>query len=274
MAWQSLQVDSKWIRSVGIPWSIKTAFLVQKYLFIILSPLYWSTRSQAYAVSIAKRTFYFPSIRHIAFIQGIFMDHSYLARLIPPSSIVVDVGAHIGEFALVCDTILHTKHILCIEPVNASYRLLKKNIPHVNAYNVAIGTGRYHDIHVPPDTVQASGIPQSNSGVLEQPTWKSMDDIREIQQLEYIDLLKIDTEGTEWDVIQSSQKTVQRSRYIIVEMSINRDSTIPAIEMLEGLQRIVPSIQPIHVGNIFTDYNTKKQLAADILFYNPDATSQ
>ena len=261
----SLQVDITWIRTKGIPY--KWRYLAKKYLFLIFPYLFWDKTSHTYALSLFGKKVYIPNKEHIAFLQGTYTDHAYLKKYIQPNAIVIDVGAHVGEFALVCATILHAKEVFSFEPVKRSYDLLEQNTP-FRAYYGAIGTEKIQKIYVAENTVASSGFSNTKKEETELTPCISPDHISEIVSLDHIDLFKIDVEGMEYDVLMASKETLRKSLYIIVELSLHREATNKAVQTIELLHEIIPHVELIHIGSIFTKHHQTRQIAVDMLFYN------
>jgi hypothetical protein len=78
--------------------------------------------------------------------------------------------------------------------------------------------------------------------------------------LESIDLLKIDTEGSEYDIISSADKVLDKTKLDMIEMSIFRESAGNLFQsgiLLEKRGFIIsefvaePGIQPTDVNAVF-----------------------
>ena len=108
-AFRSVQLDIQWIKTPAI--QEKWRFLLTKYLFIAAPFLFWNKTAGAFKIPGWKRATYITSPDRIAHLQSIFIDHAHLQNIIPKGGILVDVGAHIGEFALLANTCLSPKEV-------------------------------------------------------------------------------------------------------------------------------------------------------------------
>lgn len=125
----------------------------------------------------------------------------------------IDVGAHVGTWSR--QAYRHAyKEIHCFEPVQENFDCLYKNVPEGNYYNVALGTlGTYEMI----DECE------SNSGAWHY-RWHMDKYPNQIQRLDTYELapslIKIDTQGSECDVVLGAINTIrEHSPVIVVEQS-------------------------------------------------------
>lgn len=118
---------------------------------------------------------------------------------------VVDVGAHIGAFALRVAPL--ARRVICLEPDPANFELLRANtarLGHVTCVPRAVAAGRStRDLHLgingsrnslrPADPGRSRGaIPVETAG---------LDDVFREHGVERCDLLKIDCEGGEYEIV-------------------------------------------------------------------------
>jgi len=126
---------------------------------------------------------------------------------IKDNDVIIDVGAHIGLFALFSSQFCKNGRIYCFEPVKENFDLLKSNlelndIENVIVANMAVSssTGTVtiylnedeagHSMHVPSQKqIQVESF--------------SLQDIFDSYKLEKCDFLKIDCEGEEYEIINS-----------------------------------------------------------------------
>ncbi|OGY31140.1 MAG: hypothetical protein A3C02_00950 [Candidatus Andersenbacteria bacterium RIFCSPHIGHO2_02_FULL_45_11] len=261
----SFVIDVHWLRTPRIPDRWK--YLLQKYFFLLFPYLYWNKEHNAYKLKLLNRIVYIPTIEHITFLQGTYIDHAYLKQYIKPNAVVIDVGAHAGEFALVCTTLLNAQEIYSFEPLKKIYELLRLNTPYA-AYHAAVGTAEHQTLYIPKNTVASSIFQTSPEDTPEESHSISLDGMPQITRLPHIDLLKIDVEGMEYDVLMASKTAIKKSSYICIEVSMHRPSTKSALDTLALIKECVPNIQIVHIGTIFP-FKTGRQVAVDILLHNP-----
>ena len=156
------------------------------------------------------------------FLNGVYRFHSDSDR---PS--IVDCGANIGISALYFKYLYPDCKIYCFEPNPSVFKLLKANVKNnnlsgVELFNIAISDKEsFLDFYVGGE--KGSFISSTNSsrgGTLIQVHSKRMSDIFANQQL---DLIKIDVEGSEWEIIKDldSSKQLGLSKQYIIEYHHN-----------------------------------------------------
>jgi methyltransferase FkbM-like protein len=126
-------------------------------------------------------------------LKEVVCDDVYRVRDLPPTArLVVDIGAGIGEFALVVALRHPEASVLAFEPDETSFRALEANIAangavNVEAHRLAIG------VHPPAGRLQP------------------------FLRGRKVDLLKVDCEGDELDVLESAGPELDRVRRIVLE---------------------------------------------------------
>ena len=153
-------------------------------------------------------------------------DLKYLDKFLDKTSVILDVGANIGNHTIYWGKRTCVRKIYSFEPVDITYKKLLKNIE-INAlqnkvitYNVGvsdiISKGRIKVL----DTANYGGssISESCSGDFDIITIDSLD-IKE----ENISLIKVDTEGFEYKVIKGAYNTIKKYKpYIYIEINDNK----------------------------------------------------
>ncbi|MBU0569771.1 FkbM family methyltransferase [Patescibacteria group bacterium] len=143
---------------------------------------------------------------------------------INPNDVVVDIGAHIGTFSVWVAKKAHRGKVYSFEPDKDSYSLLKENkkinkLNNLNLYNLAVSGKEGRAILYKSDRVSV-GNSFYNNGHAEGtsvPTI-SLELFFKRYKLKKIDFLKIDTEGSEYDIILNTpQKLLRKIDRIIVE---------------------------------------------------------
>ncbi|WP_042683777.1 FkbM family methyltransferase [Candidatus Nitrosotenuis chungbukensis] len=123
------------------------------------------------------------------------------------ADIVIDVGAHIGLFALFSSQFCKNGKIYCFEPVKENFDLLEmnleiNNIRNVVATNAAVSTNTgivtiYLNEDESGHSMHVTGSKQIQAKSL------SLQDVFVSNKLERCDFLKIDCEGEEYKIIDS-----------------------------------------------------------------------
>ena len=120
---------------------------------------------------------------------------------------VIDVGAHIGFFALYASQFCKNGKIFCFEPVKENYDLLLyniklNNIKNIFSYNCAVSnTNKYVKVFLHSDkTAHSIHVPSHEFVEIKSLT---LQEIFDSNKLERCDYLKLDCEGSEYDIIES-----------------------------------------------------------------------
>ncbi len=160
-------------------------------------------------------------------VNGSF-HHAGILELLKPyiteSSVIFDVGGHIGTFSIPLS--YHAKLVRAFEPAIRSYSLLRKNIEinkitNVETFNVGIGetasTAELADVKTNNSGAQTLRLSQSNEGSIQ---------IRPLSMFApsegKVSLLKIDVEGMEESVLKGAEELIARDKPVIcIEVSLH-----------------------------------------------------
>ena len=148
------------------------------------------------------------------------------------SRITLDIGAHVGYFALLAALANPNGHVHAFEPLSKVHERLARNVSlnsvtNISCSRLALGkqSGRADFFHVDfgiPSTSSLSEAFMRGRGVNETDLSASsvevmsVDSFVEENDLRGVDLVKIDTEGTEDDVLAGMERTIERDRPTIV----------------------------------------------------------
>ncbi len=132
------------------------------------------------------------------------IDDSYKINALKQPQVIIDVGAGLGDFSILCAKKFTDAKIIAFEPNPEQYKLLRENIKinkvrNVQTYNLAVGTKSSYDLYLAPSSVHSSTI--------ELPKTKKITTVQGTRLDKYInskvDFLKIDCEGAEIDILKS-----------------------------------------------------------------------
>jgi FkbM family methyltransferase len=166
-------------------------------------------------------------------IRNIFEEHEYR---IPPLYIptgpltIVDIGANVGLFALYMKNLRQDCDVYCFEPAAQTVELLKRNIgddPRIRVFPYALSNGEgMADLHLHPD----NGGENSLKSVDKSPPGHTIrvqvkDAATALQSigLTYVDILKIDTEGSEVDILESLLPLLPYVGVVMLEYHSEKD---------------------------------------------------
>lgn len=121
---------------------------------------------------------------------------------------VVDCGAHIGSFSCFAHALWPEAEIICIEPHPGSFELLALNCPWAECYNVAIGCNGHCALNVTDDLYGGAnmwfdGTPGGVAVKVKEDSFNSL-----VDGVQYIDLLKVDCEGAEFEMFERMRDDV------------------------------------------------------------------
>lgn len=160
-------------------------------------------------------------------IAEIFLEDCYARYLtLPPNPVVVDVGGFIGDFALYAVKRLGARRVIVYEPSPRNWVLLLKNIANngyedrIEPVNKAVTDGSNAMMNVDaPDEYQnmVSAYCPGDQPLSEVPGISLAQILRD-HHIESLDLLKIDCEGGEYAILESTPADVlSRIRNIVFE---------------------------------------------------------
>jgi FkbM family methyltransferase len=155
---------------------------------------------------------------------------------------IVDIGANIGNYSLLVNAISESVKIHAIEPVPNNYTELCKNVLHVNniiPYNMAINEQSgvlsiydYDDNNSEHASLYKEVFTRlHNNSKVEEFTVKAMslDEFCEINHIENIFLLKIDTEGNEYNILRSAKRMFAEKKIEIIQFEFNEMNVVSRV---------------------------------------------
>ena len=147
---------------------------------------------------------------------------------------ILDIGAHVGNFALEINGFLPNALIYSFEPLKNSYNILLKNthmFNNIRAFNVALGDYNgdsvinRHDFSPASSLLKASNIskeayPRIGDSIREEIQIKRLDDFINSYHIEIEPeiLVKMDVQGFEDKVIRGGNNIISKSRVILTEV--------------------------------------------------------
>ena len=145
-------------------------------------------------------------------------DEQFLIKYLRPGDVAVDIGANIGNLALIAASMVRPGgRVIAVEPHPRIFNFLKTNLvdnaaTNVVAHNVAVGaeTGEVKFTNRHSDDM--NGV--STTGDLVVPV-KRLDDL--LADVNKISLLKIDVEGYELFVVKGARETLARTDCVYFE---------------------------------------------------------
>lgn len=171
-------------------------------------------------------------------LQEIFLKSIYNYEFQDSPKVIIDIGGHYGYFALYTSKkFKHNCTILSIEPSLSNIAKFKKNIESTGVKNVTLvegalaGKNSQRDLYL--SLSQNHSLYQDYSTIRlgsESILCYSLKSLLEKYNLNRVDLMKIDCEGSEHEILMECDKeTLSRINYLFIEMHpINHsDYSIP-----------------------------------------------
>jgi len=143
------------------------------------------------------------ALTHVWIIQEYYKENF----TIKSNDTIIDVGAHIGLFALFASQFCKKGKIFCFEPIKENYELLLENIKlnnieNIFPYNVAVTKTTSHVKIFRNDDESGHSMFLDNENFVTVDS-KSLNDIFLENEIHNCDFLKLDCEGAEYEIIDS-----------------------------------------------------------------------
>ncbi len=206
----------------------KICLVLLKYIIYIRDRLAGLSDKPPY-VRVFNKRFYYSDIYGLASLQRVYCESYRLKHLVKEDAVIIDVGANVGQFNFFCQHYLKAKRIISIEPVDNCFKVLQLNALDPKdccryAISKEIGTIRIYisNISSQHSTYIRNENEEYDNSLLVQT--RTLDNLADELDIESCDLLKIDTEGSEYDILISAQRFLERANNVLVEMSVNRSS--------------------------------------------------
>lgn len=188
-----------------------------------------------------------------ALYHEIFISEEYalLKPLLPTSKIIFDIWGHIWYFSQRC--LKHNPNLTIhfFEPFEQLINQAKNNLPKQNIYfnTCAVSNNNWTGtfLYNPQKTMQSSSTPSflNPDGIPQNIKTLNINDYLETHQLSQIDIMKIDTEGMEYEIIRSiAHHHRKKIKNLILEIHLLQDSDFKAFHELQNtLKQHFSSIQ-------------------------------
>jgi FkbM family methyltransferase len=182
-------------------------------------------------------------------INEIFGKDEYKLKaefVIKPNDVVVDVGAQIGIFSLYCAS--KGANVYAYEPMKPNYKLLLKNkgnnkFNNIHAFNLGLSSKK-EVLRLFLSTNSGGHSIFNKSSHYQLITCITLKDVIDSNNLETIDLLKIDCEGAEYQILFStSTECFNKIKAMIIEYHEFPSITFKAKDIKEFLTKLNFMIQ-------------------------------
>ena len=168
------------------------------------------------------------------FINGRYEEgcEDYMLDMAKQATVIFDVGANIGYFAIQFGKMLHdTGNVHCFEPMKYQFNVLQRNIEENNLDNIILNKAIVSNEQNAIKRIYFSGIDNTGSSSLEIES-SLYEDVRCITIDEYsvqhnidkIDLMKIDVEGHELKVLLGASRMLEARKIGSLFVEVNNNT--------------------------------------------------
>jgi FkbM family methyltransferase len=218
--------------------SRRLKYLIKSKSFRFVNDLKDKNHSISSIIWNNQKVFYRASTSDMILIYEILLQSKYKSEYFFPDKlnpkIIFDIGGNIGITAVYLASIFPDSKIYSFEPLPDNYEILKKNIQqyhNIKAFNIGLGSknGNF-EVYLSDDIENFGGVSfypdpignKSDSHILCEV--KNINEVIEKLNIKSIDLIKIDTEGAEYDILTALQKRILRNTsWITGELHGNQD---------------------------------------------------
>ena len=194
--------------------------------------------------------------------------------------VVFDVGANDGRTVLRLQELLARPRIFAFEPVSSTYRTLVQRtsqLPNVRTFPLALGAEPGEQ------TIYLNAMDSMNSfhqGWSSEPAGtetvqiSTVDEVMTREGVDFVHLLKVDTEGYELEVLQGAERALRASRIAIVQLEVGVEQMAKRFLTLEEARQHLAErgyrLQGIY-NQCLTRANTPKEWSGEVSDgYRPD----
>jgi FkbM family methyltransferase len=144
-------------------------------------------------------------------------------------SIVIDIGACIGDFTMQAARACPKGRVIAVEPVRANVAMIEtqmslNRVSNVETVHAAIGADS-RSARLTRDGLGSRASALDDRNDLEAVEMMTLEELMEGLRIESVDLLKLDCEGAEWDILPASERILPRVRQISMELHAERGWT-------------------------------------------------
>jgi len=183
---------------------------------------HWCYKLNIKILSISDGTMILPKDNFDRLYNEIYLKNVYdKFRELKKTDIVIDIGAHAGLFTL--KAARRCKLVISIEPNISNYDLLDCNVlnnklNNVNSLNIAISNfNGTSDLFIG-NTSGEHSLERSFKLGSEKVNVRTLDSIIKELNIEKVDFIKIDGEGSEYNIIKGGVKTLSnKDIYLVIE---------------------------------------------------------
>ena len=266
---QSIILDFKFFKVSD--WSVlkKINFFILKYFLMFKHFLKRFELSEDFCWFDNKKIYY-DSRFGLAGYQSILSRHQNLIKLagIHNPGTIIDIGANVGFFSKLCRDLFPKSKIFSFEPIPKTFQCLKNNFKDdmdTKVFNLAISD--FNGKAKMSFDEQYSAISQiTNKGDVNVNV-RRLDDVAKENNIDCIDILKIDTETFEAHVLRGGLDSLSKTKYLLIEISMVNNNNYTISSLLKLLSTKNHDFQLVGFRN-YNDTGEGLMPIMDALFVN------
>ena len=276
----SLILDFKFWRVSNWSISKNILFLTKKYylLFLLQTGMKDFSLGKSF-IKLFGRKLFFDCRFGLAGYQRALATHQNmmnLAGMKSPAS-VVDVGANVGQFSMLIRNRFPSATIYAIEPVRKTFQALENNFYDDNKVMLTNKTISnfcgISKIAFDEDNSALSHLVNGNicSGqneIIEDTEVQTLDLFVEENNIKFIDILKIDVETFERHVLEGARKTLEKTHYLFLEITVEDNDNYTFSELVSLLYSKDSYNYQFRAFRNVLDKGEGKMPVSDFLFEN------
>ena len=196
----------------------------------------------------------------IKIFEQIFLIQDCTPGKITQPKVIFDLGAHIGCSALYYHLLYPDAQIIAVEAAPTNFEILARNVKNINnitAVNAAIWheTGFVQIVNLDEDEGWNFRMEASQEDSLSNIQALTVSDLMSQQNIDHIDLVKIDIEGAEKDLFEHDRLWLNATSNLVVELhdgfmpgcSESLDSALEGYRFSSSLNTFNRVIRNLHV---------------------------
>src|SRR5918995_5689793 len=140
-------------------------------------------------------------------------------------SVVIDVGANIGDFAVTAARACSAGRVVAVEPLRSAGRIIEAQALLNGLSNITWLHAVLSDRNGTAAANRPGSAYDTAQGSAEQIDSRTLPQLMSDFHLDRVDLLKLDCEGAEWDILPAAESVLPRIRQIAMEFHCERGWT-------------------------------------------------
>ncbi len=222
IAYKAVKIVTKPLQGSGIGRIKPINFLYQRYINAL-------TTGKNELIPVNNYKMYFHSENMDCIDESLMFTHQWepcmtlaFKKLIKPGMVMVDIGANVGYFSLLCSTLVgKSGRVFSFEPEPGNFALLMKNIQ-INSFTNVEAVPKAVSDKNSTLRLYINTLEQGMHSIIQHESGSSTIDIEAVSLDEFfattnhiVDIIKIDIEGAEVLALKGMQNTIQRNEKLL-----------------------------------------------------------